>query len=316
MPSSPEPNITGTNQGTGPDHFGVISKIQRYSTRDGPGIRTTVFCAGCNLRCIWCANPELFTGDTQILYYRNRCVRCGACTARSRGTIIIGPEGCEIDRIHCNNLAECAAACNHEAYESSGHSITPVELTRKLLRDKAFYDQSGGGITFSGGEPALQPEFIAETAALLRNAGVHTALDTAGNAEWESLETMAENMDLILFDIKAFDDEIHKNCTGVSNSLILENAERFARWNKVLWIRLIFAPPFNDGTDWEKRLDFVNFLGKAVNRIDLLPLHKLGAGKYCALDMPDPLEGVPECSPEAVAEALRIAECKGLTLII
>jgi pyruvate formate lyase activating enzyme len=328
MPLSPEQNTTGTelqtmhtgylpdNHRIGTHLFGTISKIQRYSTKDGPGIRTTVFCAGCNLRCIWCSNPELIPYETQILHYKSLCVRCGACAALSGGAIAIGHEGIELDRKRCTNLDECAAACNHDAFETIGKTISPEELAQKLLRDKVFYDQSGGGVTFSGGEPAMQPEFIAATAALLKQEHIHTALDTAGNVPWEILKTVTENMDLILYDIKVFDEETHRRCTGVSNALILENARRLASMNKKLHIRLILAPPFNDGNDWENRLDFVQSLGSAVSRIDLLPLHKLGAGKYHALGIHDPLEKIPECPPEAVAEAIAAAVRRGLTVTV
>ena len=316
MQLSPERSFHGTDPKPG-----VISKIQRYSTKDGPGIRSTVFCAGCNLRCIWCANPELIEREGQILYYRQRCVRCGACAALSGGAISVEHEGCVIDRSRCTqarssgtNLAECAAACNHDAYEIIGHEINPRELAQALIRDKAFYDQSGGGVTFSGGEPALQSEFVAATAALLKEAGIHTALDTAGNVEWENLRIAAEEMDLVLYDLKAFDDEIHRCCTGVSNTLVIENAQRLALLRKTLHIRLILVPPYNDGADWEKRLDFVKSLG--VSRIDLLPFHKLGAGKYKALGIVDPLEGNPECTPEAAAKAVAVAERMGLQVTI
>jgi len=189
-------------------------------------------------------------------------------------------------------------------------------LAQQLLRDKAFYDQSGGGVTFSGGEPALQSELVAATAALLKEAGIHTALDTAGNVEWGALETAAEKMDLVLYDIKALDGEIHRRCTGDTNTLVLENAGRLARMNKTLHIRLILAPPYNDGEDWEKRLAFVKDLGSAVSRIDLLPLHKLGAGKYAALGIGDPLENSAECPPQAVTEAVAAAERMGLTVTV
>jgi pyruvate formate lyase activating enzyme len=295
---------------------GLISKIQRYSTKDGPGIRSTVLFVGCNLRCIWCANPELIKNETQILYYREYCAHCGACAALSNGTITVGKEGCEIDRERCTNLAECAVACYHGAYETSGQAVAPPELTRKLIRDKVFYEESGGGITFSGGEPALHSDFIAETAALLKKENLHIALDTAGNVEWEVLKTAAEKADLVLYDIKAFDEEVHRRCTGCSNSLILENAERLARWNKTLCVRLILAPPYNEAKDFEERPDFAASLGKTVIRIDILPLHKLGAGKYRALGIPDPMEGLPECPDEVVLRAAAFAEHRGFTVAI
>jgi pyruvate formate lyase activating enzyme len=255
-------------------HTGFISKIQGYSTKDGPGIRSTVFCVGCNLRCLWCANPELIDNKEQTLRYENA------------------------------------------APETIGQTITPQELTKKLLRDKAFYDQSGGGITFSGGEPVLQNEFIAETSFLLKKENVHIALDTAGTVSWDTLKIVSENADLILYDIKAFDETIHYRCTGLSNSIILENAENFARLNKNICMRLILVPGYNDGEDFTKRLDFVQSLGKAVCQIDILPLHRLGAGKYKALGIPDPMEGIKDCPKGVAQKAAAEAERKGYKVTV
>jgi pyruvate formate lyase activating enzyme len=184
------------------------------------------------------------------------------------------------------------------------------------MRDKAFFDRSGGGVTFSGGEPALQAEFVAETAAYLKGADIHTALDTAGAVAWEALETAAEKADMILYDIKAFDEKPHRACTGTSNSLILENAERLAGSGRKLRVRLVLAPGYNDGDDMTGRLRFVKSLGNAVEQIDILPLHRLGAGKYRALGIPDPLEGIPECPAETAAGAARKAERMGLKVTI
>jgi pyruvate formate lyase activating enzyme len=194
--------------------------------------------------------------------------------------------------------------------------VSPGDLAGTLLRDKVFFDRSGGGVTFSGGEPALQPEFVAETAALLRRGGAQVALDTAGALAWEALETAAAKADIILYDLKAFDEKLHLACTGVSNALILENAERLAGRGGKLVIRLVLAPGYNDGADLTRRLGFVKSLGAAVTRTDILPLHRLGAGKYRALDMPDPLEGVPECPAAAAAAAAKEAERMGLTVTI
>jgi len=255
-------------------HVGFISKIQGYSTKDGPGIRTTVFCVGCNLRCLWCANPELIESKEKTLHYENA------------------------------------------VSETIGQIITPQDLVKKLIRDKVFYDQSGGGITFSGGEPALQGEFVAETSFLLKKEKIHIALDTAGTAAWDTLKSVSENADLILYDIKAFDEAIHRRCTGLSNSTILENAENLARQDKKLCIRLILVPEYNDRDDFAKRLDFVQSLGKAVCQVDILPLHKLGAGKYKALGIPDPMEGAKDCPKEITEKAVAEAERRGFKVTV
>jgi pyruvate formate lyase activating enzyme len=294
---------------------GFISKVQRYSTKDGPGIRSTVFFKGCNLRCLWCANPELIDGSCPaLLYHREKCVRCGSCAAVSGGSVRMGPEGCEIDRKRCTDEEACADACSRDAWELLGTRVTAPELAETLLRDADFYRQSGGGVTFSGGEPALQADFVAETAALLKDRGIHTALDTAGSVPWETLEKAAEKTDLVLYDIKAYDESVHRRCTGFSNTLILENIRRLAEGGKRLCVRLVLAPRYNDGADLEARLGFVKSLGAAVLKTDILPLHRLAAGKYRALDIPDPLEGVPECPAEALREAAETAGKMGLPI--
>jgi pyruvate formate lyase activating enzyme len=255
------------------NHSGFISKIQGYSTRDGPGIRSTVFCVGCNLRCLWCGNPELIENREQTLYYK-------------------------------------------DSTETIGQHITSKKIVDKLLRDKVFYEQSGGGVTFSGGEPALQAEFIAEASALLKKENIHIALDTAGAVEWETLKTAAESADLILYDIKTSGEGLHTRCTGLSNAIILENAERLASLKKNICIRLILVPGYNDGDDFTKRLDFAASLGKAVCQIDILPLHRLGAGKYRALGIPDPMEGVKDCPKETAEKAAAEAERRGFNVTI
>ena len=209
-----------------------------------------------------------------------------------------------IDRGACENLMTCAAACYFDAYETVGFTISPEDLADKLVRDKVFYDQSGGGVTFSGGEPALQDEFVLETAKILRSGGIHVALDTAGLVPWHRLEPLADGVDLVLYDIKAFDAGIHRACTGADNRVILENAGRLAENNKDMIIRMILAPGYNDQPeDIEARLRFIAGLGPSVRQVDILKLHHLGAGKYHSLGLPFPMEGVGDC-PDSLAEAV------------
>ena len=296
---------------------GLISKIQKYSTKDGPGIRSTVFSIGCNLRCKCCSNPELMQAGAKVLYHAERCVACGACVALSKGTILLEDGKCIIDREACINLDECAAACNYDAYEHIGISIKAEDLAAKLLRDKVFYKQSGGGVTYSGGEAALQGDFFLSVTKLLKKEAVHVALDTAGHVPWSVLAPLAESSDLVLYDIKAFDSDLHKQIVGEDNRLILENAQKLADMKKNLIIRMILIPGINDDEkETEGRLSFVSELGSAVTRLDILKYHRLGAGKYARLGIKEPMDSIPECTDEIAMRVLKRAMDMGLNTSI
>ena len=266
---------------------GLISRIQKYSTKDGPGLRSTVFMVGCNLKCAWCANPELISREPQVMYFRERCTGCGRCVeVAGDGSITLTENGCVIDRERCTNLIECSEACYFDAYERIGYEIDEEELIEKLLRDETFYRNSGGGVTFSGGEPGLQSNFVSSAAARLRSHGIHVALDTAGMIPWEKLENILNNVNLVLYDIKAFDAEVHRKGTAVDNRLILENAQKIASLGKEMHVRMVVVPGMNDDTrDIHKRINFVKDLGASVKRLDLLKYHDLAVGKYEKLGM-------------------------------
>ena len=265
----------------------LISNIQNYSTKDGPGIRTTVFFTGCNLKCIWCSNPELIEPGIKVMYFENRCRRCGKCAETAvNNSIILTESGCEIDREKCTNIEECMEVCAYEAYEKSGYEISVQDLYNKLIRDKIFFEQSGGGVTFSGGEAGLQYEFLSEIGAELQKDNIHTALDTAGLITWEKLEKAISSMNMVLFDIKAYDSRLHRKYTGAGNELILENIKKTADKNKELIIRMVIVPGMNDNIeDIKKRISFIKELGSAVKQIDILKYHNLGEGKYKSLGM-------------------------------
>ena len=265
----------------------LISNIQNYSTKDGPGIRTTVFFTGCNLKCIWCSNPELIEPRIKVMYFENRCRRCGKCAETAvNNSIILTESGCEIDREKCTNIEECMEVCAYEAYEKSGYEISVQDLYNKLIRDKIFFEQSGGGVTFSGGEAGLQYEFLSEIGAELQKDNIHTALDTAGLITWEKLEKAINSMNMVLFDIKAYDSRLHRKYTGAGNELILENIKKTAAKNKELIIRMVIVPGMNDNMeDIKKRISFIKELGSAVKQIDILKYHNLGEGKYKSLGM-------------------------------
>ncbi|MGI6527996.1 MAG: glycyl-radical enzyme activating protein [Caldicoprobacterales bacterium] len=291
---------------------GLISKIQRYSTKDGPGLRTTVFLIGCNLSCLWCANPELIAPGEKYLYYRERCVGCGKCVSvAADNSITLTEKGCVIDRSRCSNLKECASSCYYDAYEKVGYAMTASDLCEKLKRDKDFYDQSGGGVTFSGGEPALQPEFVMETAKLLRREGIHTALETAGLIKKDRMRELIQQIDLVLYDIKAMDSKIHLACTGVDNRVILDNAMMTAEMNIPMIIRLIVVPGYNDDkNDFYNRLQFIKRMGKAVKQIDILKYHRLGEGKYLRLGLENRVS-IEEPSNEYISEYVQMAREMG-----
>lgn len=288
---------------------GFISNLQFYSTKDGPGIRTTVFCSGCNLKCAWCANPELISGKRNFFHYKQRCIHCGSCVNIASHAITFANQGCLIDRSQSFDWNEVADICPKDAYEIKGTFIDPQTLTDKLLRDKDFYDESMGGVTFSGGEPALQPDFIIECAKLLHQNNIHVALDTAGCIEWSTLKNIIEEIDLVLFDIKAFDSVIHKECTQRDNKLILNNIKNISNMKKDIWIRLVIVPGWNDDlTDIRKRLQFIRSLGSFVKRVDVLKYHNLGASKYEQLGQNYSIHPNTICSKRLLSSIKKIAE--------
>jgi len=222
-----------------------------------------------------------------------------------------------IDRDACKNLPECAAACNFDAYEMVGRSTTAADLAVELARDRAFFERSGGGVTFSGGEPALQDGFVIEAAQILHSKGIHVALDTAGLIPWRRFGPLAKEADLILYDIKAFDAGIHMACTGADNSAILENAGKLAGLKKDMIIRMILVPGYNDQiADIDARLRFIAGLGSSVKQVDILKLHRLGEGKYKSLGLPFPMQGAGECPDSFTAAVARKAEALGLKAVI
>ncbi len=264
---------------------GVILNIQRFSIHDGPGIRTTVFFKGCNLRCLWCHNPESQAFQPQKMLYLHKCVGCGACRAVCEKAFT--PQ--------CDACGKCMPVCAHGAREIAGYAISTGALMDEIRKDMPFYEHSGGGVTFSGGEPLLQAEFLEEILRLCKDAGIHTAIETAGNVHWETMERLLPLVDLFLYDLKAIDPQIHKTCTGVSNERILDNARRLqeACPDKLLF-RMPVVPGYNDSQ-----------VGAAAEfaepcRLELLPYHRTGIGKYEALGLSYSLEELQSPSVETM----------------
>jgi len=259
---------------------GIIFNIQRYSIHDGPGIRTTVFLKGCPLKCWWCHNPESQNIHQEIAFWPDRCLDCGDCLkACADKALTRKNEGFLTDKNKCLLCASCAKACFTEARELVGKQITIEEVMEEIKQDIIFYDQSGGGVTFSGGEPLMQGQFLQELLLACQKEYIHTTVDTSGYAPWEVLKGISKLTNLFLYDIKLIDEEKHIKFTGVSNRLILDNLKRLLAEKTRIIVRIPIIPNINDDVDnILKTGRLMRSLG--LKEVNLLPYHDSATGKY------------------------------------
>lgn len=266
---------------------GYIFDIKRYAVHDGPGIRTTVFFKGCPLKCRWCHNPEGISTHDELMYYEYKCMHCRTCETVCEFDAVSSMDGMQqIDRTLCNLCGVCAQTCSTGAMTMVGRTVTSREVIEEIERDILFYDNSGGGVTFSGGEPLLQPQFLLELLHECKDRSLHTVLDTSGFASRHVLSSIMDLTNVFLYDIKLSDEEQHKKYTGVTNTVIKDNLRMLTEAGRGGDV-ILRLPVIPDITDTEENIDgLIDFIStlKGINEIDLLPYHDVSE-KYRRLGM-------------------------------
>ena len=272
-----------------------ITDIKRFAVHDGDGIRTTVFFKGCPLKCVWCHNPEGLSSAYQLAFHADKCTDCGQCVQVCHANAHNVINGKHIfDRNFCTVCSRCVDHCPMDALHFYGENISVEKLLKVLLEDREFYETSGGGVTLSGGECLMQAAFCQELLKQLKARGIHTAVDTCGFVPWSSLEAVVPYTDIFLYDIKAYDEDVHIRCTGQSNALILDNLRRLDATGALLDVRVPYVPGWNDD-QMEKIAQMLSQL-RHIRKVKVLPYHKFASSKYESLGMENTL---PDRTPVA-----------------
>ncbi|MCB6201989.1 glycyl-radical enzyme activating protein [Extibacter muris] len=287
---------------------GIITDIQRYSVHDGPGIRTLIFFKGCPLRCRWCQNPETWHVRPELMIYPDSCIGCGLC---STSCPTQAAHGVRTDRGMCRECGLCAQVCPSQARKMAGRGYTVEEVVDIVIRDKVFYDRTGGGVTLSGGEPLHQSSFAGHLLDTFRELAIHTAIETCGYGSEDTFVQLAGKTDCILFDVKHMDEDIHKKYTGVSNRRILGNIRKAGRMGRNIIIRIPLIPGVNDTA---ANIGQVCALADEVGaeEIHLLPFHQAGEEKWSALGRCYTFEHRRLLEREEIEAARALIESKGI----
>ena len=294
---------------------GIVFDIKRFSIHDGPGIRTTVFLKGCPLRCAWCHNPESQRPEPQIMLRPSRCIVCGACVDECpEGAIQWNGAGLLTDRALCVQCGVCTAYCTSEARELVGREMSVAEVLGEIKRDLAFYDESGGGVTFSGGDPLFQAAFLLPLLQGCKELELHTAVDTCGATSWAVLDQIRPFVDLFLYDIKVVEEGRHRAATGAGNRAILDNLLRLAEAGARIQLRLAIIPGVNDDEENLRRTAELAAGLPNIEGISLLPFHNSAQEKYGSLGLAYDLAGVQAPDEARMLEIGRLLAGYGLAV--
>lgn len=296
---------------------GLVTQIQRFSLQDGPGIRTTVFLKGCNMRCDWCHNPETLSFEKELMFYENKCIGCGQCFQ-------VCPTGAQkaengrhiIDRTLCGRCGRCAEECFAGALVLCGQSMDTEEVMREILQDKAYYETSGGGVTISGGEVLCQKTFAGEILSACRNEGIATAVETNLSLPFDEIKDFLLQLDLVMCDLKLWEEKAHVEHTGISNRQILKNIRRLDETGMPFLVRTPLIPGVTDNP--ENIASIAAFLApfSHLQYYELLNFNPLGAAKYQELHRYNPYENAAPLDAERLSALKRAGEQAGIRIKI
>ena len=299
--------------------FSLITNIQGYSIHDGPGIRTVVFFKGCGLECQWCSNPECISPHPEVGFIEKLCIKCGKCAGVCPDGALVYEAGefPRIERELCSGCGACSSVCSYKAIVLYGEQMNVDEVFDAVNRDTMFYQASGGGVTASGGEALLQPQFVCDLFEKCRQADIHTCIETSGYADESAFRQVLPYTDYVLYDLKLINPKKHHQYTGKPNSLIHSNAKIVAASGVETLFRMPLIPGINDDMqNIKETAEFLHGLGNIDLRIELMPYHRLGKGKYESLDREYRLSGVLSPEPDEVESVKKALEVNDIICLI